>query len=494
MGFLKSLPAKGPLPPAPEGLAELLAELVIHEDDAPRAKKAKEIVSMAELGGRRQVFNLLVRLGHFAPHENLALLREGTPVAFGQEVQRQAADLAPFAGLDGGREDLSELYVFTIDGQYTTDFDDALSFEPDPAGGGLLGVHITDAAAVLPLGGPLDLEAMARGSSIYLPDARIPMLPPQLSEDALSLRQGEPRPGISCLARVDAEGRVQDFRLCRSRLRVARRLTYDEADEMIVSDPHLKGLFEICELLRGRRAQAGAYFLPLPEVLVGVDEQGQVWVRRVDRDGPAREMVAETAILANHLFGRYLAEQGVPALFRVQPPAREEFEQGDPEDLYLHFKQRRLLNRVDIATQPGRHSSLGVDYYTHATSPIRRYLDLTMQRQLDAALAGQAPPYGAEELKGLAMQVEPTVRRGLKIRQARQRYWLLRWLEARGGEPLEALVMEHQLRRWQLLITDIMLLTTIPTDPGLKLEPGQKVMIKVAKADAFYDVLRVALA
>ncbi|MFH1057527.1 MAG: RNB domain-containing ribonuclease [Pseudomonadota bacterium] len=494
VAYLKALPAKGPLPPAPPGLAELLAELTIFEDDAPQAKKAKEVVALAELGGRRQVYNLLIRMGHFRPHENLDLLRADHPAEFGPTLEAEAAAISPFAASANQREDLTGLYTFTIDGPYTTDFDDALSFDPDPAGGGLLGVHITDAAATLPQGGGLDREAMARGSSLYLPDQRIPMLPPKLSEDALSLREGELRPAISCLARIDAAGQVVEYRLSRSLLRVTKRLTYDEADAMIEADPHLGGLYRTCDTLRQRRGENGAYFLPLPEVIIGVDEQGQVWVRRIDRDGPAREMVAETAILANTLSGQYLAEMGVPALFRTQAPPREPFQEGDPSDLFLHFRQRRLLNRVELTTEPGQHASLGVQHYTHATSPIRRYLDLVVQRQLGAALAGQPCPYALDELKRVAMEVEPAVRRGMKLRQARQRYWLLRWLEAKGSEPLEALVMEYQVRRWQLLIPEIMLITTIPTQPDLVLEPGQRVMIKVQKADAFYDILRVGLA
>jgi exoribonuclease-2 len=406
----------------------------------------------------------------------------------------QAKKINPESALDSGREDLSGLYTFTIDGAFTTDFDDALSFEPDADGGGILGVHITDAAALLATEGILDQEAQERGATLYMPDLRIPMLPPSLSEDALSLREGVLRPCLSCLCRLSPEGEVMEYSLKRSVLKVHKRLTYEDADQMLQSDPRLAGLFSACKGLRSQRARAGAYFLPLPEVLVGVDDEGQVWVRRVDRDGPAREMVAETAILANQLKARFLVEHQIPNLYRTQPPPKEPIEEGDPEDLYLHFKQRRLLNPVDITVKPGRHSSLGIEPYTHATSPMRRYLDLVAQRQLGAALAERELPYNEEDLKCLAMKVEPIVRRGFKIRQARQRYWIIKWLAQKKDEAVPGIVMEYQLRRWQVLLTDVMLLTTIPNLPGLSLEPGQDVQLKIDRADPFYDIIKVSLA
>ncbi len=493
VAWLKALPPEGPpAEPAPEGLLALLRDLVVFEDEAPQARKAKEIVALAELGGRRRLFRLLVRLGVFRPHENLFLLREGVPVDFPPEVEEAAAVLALRPSLDGGREDLTGLFTFTIDGELTADFDDALSFEPEAGGGGTLGVHITDAAALLPEDGPLEQEARERATTIYLPETRVPMLPPRLSEDALSLRRGELRPAVSCLARLDAEGHVREYRICRSLLKVDRRLTYQGADALLESEPRLKALHAMCLALRRRRAERGAHFLPLPEVVVSVDEQFRVSVQRIDRDGPSRDMVAETAILANSLFGRFLAEHEVPALFRTQAPPREPIEEGDPSEVFMHFRQRRLLNRVELATAPGLHSSLGVEHYTHATSPIRRYLDLVMQRQLARVLSGREP-YSARELEEIAMQVEPNVRRAMRVRQARQRYWLLCWLQQQGGRPIEAIVMEYQTRRWQLLLPQIMLLTTVPSQPGLSLEPGQVVQVRVEKVDPFYDQLRVSL-
>ena len=493
VNYLRDCKAGRASGPAPERLVELLRDLVILEDEAPEAKLAREIVSRAELGGRRKVFKLLVGMKVFSPHEDLAIRREGLPVEFAPPVLEAARALKLEPALNQGREDLTGLYTFTIDGAFTTDFDDALSFEPDGQGGGELGVHIADAASLLEPGHLVTLEARQRASSLYLPDNRVPMLPPFLSEDLLSLRQGELRPAISCLADLDAEGLLRGFRVVRSLIRVERRLTYDEADQLIHSDSRLGGLQEICLALKRQRALAGAYFLPLPEVLVGVDEQGQVWVHRVDEEGASRQMVAETAILANRLFARHLSDSGVPALYRIQAKPSQPIQNGGPDDLYLHFRQRRLLNRVEITTCPGLHSSLGAEPYTHATSPIRRYLDLVMQHQMGSHLMGRPPVYNEDELTSLAMEVEPNVRRGMKVRQARKRYWLLVWLSEQVGQPQQALVMEKQTHRWQLLLTQTMLLVNIPLNMGQGLTPGQTVDLRLERVDPFEDILRVSL-
>ena len=327
-----------------------------------------------------------------------------------------------------------------------------------------------------------------------MPDDRIPMLPPMLSEDALSLRQDMLRPAISTFVELDSQGNILDWRMERSIIRVDSRLTYDEADGLLGDDMRLSDMHKVCLALKRKRAQAGAYFLPLPEVIVGIDDEtGEVYVRRIDREGATREMVAETAILANWLSARYLMENEAPCLYRRQAPPSQPLNEGDPEDIYLHFSQRRLLNPADLTTKPGLHSSLGVDPYTHATSPIRRYLDLVVQRQLGSVLAGLEPAYTKQQLKDIAQEVEPVVRRAGKVRNMRQRYWLMKWLEARRGQELPAIAMEPQMRRWSILLPEIMMLTGVPKTADLKLKPGQQVTALIEKADAFNDILRIKL-
>ena len=498
VAYLKNLPRQGRLADfesqPPDGLFDMLRDLVVFEEESPSAKKAKEIASLAELGSRKKLYYLLVRLGVLKPHENLPLLREGLPQQFDKVVMDEALGLDPGIGLHGRRKDLTDLFTFTIDGAFTTDFDDALSFEPDPDGGGLIGVHITDAACLIEQNSMLDLEARERASTLYMPDDRIPMLPAILSEDALSLKKDQLRPAITLLAKVRPDGDIAGFELMRSLVKVDWRLTYEEADELINTDPVLAGLCASCQALKQRRGRDGAYFLPLPEVLVGVDADKQVWVKRVDKEGPSREMVAETAILANQLKAQFLSQEKVPALYRTQAAPKEPIEEGGPEELFLHFRQRKLLNRVEITTKPGRHSSLGILPYTHVTSPIRRYLDLAVQRQLTEVLAGNQPTYDAKEMEELAMTVAPNVRRLNRVRQARQRYWILKWLETKRDDNIPGIVMEYQVRRWQILLSDIMMLASLPNQPGLRLEPGLDVRVQLERVDAFDDILRIGLA
>ena len=179
MEFLKKLPGQPPFPEPPEGLYDLLVDLVVHEDESSSAKRAKEIVSLAEVGGRRQLFSLLVRLGVFEKHENLPLRREGIHKEFSPSTMEAVAAVSVDAALeDGGRSDLTGLHTFTIDGAYTSDFDDALSFQPDGRGGGVLGVHITDAGPCLSAAEPWTWRAGAGAPVSICPMTAFPCCRP----------------------------------------------------------------------------------------------------------------------------------------------------------------------------------------------------------------------------------------------------------------------------------------------------------------------------
>ncbi|MDR1396738.1 MAG: RNB domain-containing ribonuclease [Desulfarculales bacterium] len=473
---------------APAGLVDLLTGWVTHEDAFPAARQVKELISAAGMGGRGQVYDFLIQKGIFRPHEDLTARRENINETFSPEIVAEAGRIALI------RPELPCLSgdFFTIDGADTRDFDDALSFIPRPDGGGSLGVHITSLSGLAP-GTLIDAEAKQRGTTVYLPDRRIPMLPETLSENIFSLKAGEERAAVSYLADISPQGEIENFRIGENLFRVSRRLTYDEADERIArGDPLLSRMGELCARLRRQRARA--CYLPLPEVIIEVDENFKVEVKLIARDSPAREMVAETAILANHLHGRYMNANNRACLYRVQAAPKEPWHNSGPDELFANFSKKKFLQRVEISLQPGPHAGLGLDIYAQATSPLRRYLDLLAQRQLLAALRGESLPYGSEDLLTLARETESGLKSAARLRQERQRYWLLQWLRQKEGETVPALVLEQQARAWQILLTPIMFTASVPLQGiSAKLIPGQEVAVKILRANPFEDILRLQL-
>jgi exoribonuclease-2 len=217
---------------------QMLKDLCLLGSEAPNYQQTKKILAMTQVPVPQGIFQLLVKLGVWREDENLYLLRFGIQENFSPEVLNAAEQLAEDltevkgSGQETSREDLTSISILTIDGSTTRDYDDGLSIRP-LVDGTEVGIHIADAAAAVLPDSPVDKEALARVTSLYLPDTRIPMLPMMLSEDVCSLKKGEERLALSLLVRFDQEDQLQDYRFVSSRIRVQRQLTYLEANEMM---------------------------------------------------------------------------------------------------------------------------------------------------------------------------------------------------------------------------------------------------------------------
>lgn len=488
---------RGPAAPG-EDLADEIREILrcyyLHGKDCPRAAIAKPLLAKAEVQSEEQLFDLLVRLGSFGEHENCDLLRLEIPTAFPPDVLERAVELVA-AGRDSvpedGRRDLTHLPAITIDGQATLDYDDALSIESD----GVvhrLGVHIVDVGHTIAKGDVLDAEAARRGSSIYMADDRIPMLPEGLAEGMCSLKAGEVRPAVSILATVAPNGAIGDFEICASRVRVQRQLSYYDANLIVDQDPELSRLRAVAETFRRKRMDAGAVHISLPEVHIWLDERGEVSVHRINRESPARLLVAETMILANWLMARFLRDRDLPAVFRSQPEPRDRLYRADGGTLFQNYMQRRLLNRFILDHRPGHHSGLGLDAYVTATSPIRKYVDLVTQRQVRAGLGLEAP-YATEEIDEVIRQLRQPMSHVALVQRNRSRYWLLRYLEQRIGGKEEAIVLMKKRNAHQVLLTEYMVECDLPASNGVRLDPGSVVQVTLQHVDARRGVLTVFL-
>ena len=248
-------------------------------------------------------------------------------------------------------------------------------------------------------------------------------------------------------------------------------------------DPQLTTLSGLTTLLKERRLAQKGYELRLPEVWLAFTPQGEILVTVEDQETPARSLVAEAMVLANWLAARFLSEQRVPAIFRSQPEPREPIQRQEPKGLLELYRDRRRLSRVVMDLEPQPHWGLGLDHYTLATSPIRRYLDLVTHRQLLAYLCAAPPPYSPEELGQILTTIEPAMRRAGLLKTRRLRYWLLKYLAVRVGQKKEALVLEALPHRYRLLFPDILLEVFLPAPATLKLNAGDLVLVRLDRVN-----------
>ncbi len=483
-----------PAPPYRDRVVELLRRMAVSGPEAPEYEEGKAFLDQARLNPGEAPFRLLVRLGVFEEDEDLDAHRLEVPQEFSPQARELSSVLARSLNPDpyAGRVDLTGLECFTIDGEQTRDFDDALSLEEVPQGR-RLGIHIADVASVVAPGTPLDLEAQARGTSIYLPERRLPMLPEEISEDTLSLLAHQERRALSFLVTLDGDGEIKDWRILPSLIKVQQRLTYDEVNRGLSQDRKLAELYTLTQRLKERRLAVGGYELRLPEVWVNFTPGGELRLALEDQETPSRELVAEAMVLANSLAARFLAENGIPAIYRTQPEPREPLRREEGKSLWQLWQERRRLSRVVMDLTPQPHWGLGLDCYTLATSPIRRYLDLLMHRQMLAVLSEAPPPYTRQDLERIITTIGPSMRRAGFLKTRRLRYWLLKYLAGRVGQKLEALVLDAVNHRYRVLLPALMLEASLPAPASLKLTPGSAIQVRVDRVAPREDQVKLSL-
>ena len=467
---------------AQQRLAEILKTYYLHAKKSEHASLAKEILKGAGIDPQHQLFDLLVQMRAFGADENVELLRHEIAVDFPSAIVDQAQHLSTPGGPkadQAARKDFTSRPLMTIDGQATLDFDDAVSIE-DRDDHWLIGVHIADVGHYVKKDDLIDQGALERASSIYMPDQKIPMLPPLLAENICSLKADQVRPAISTEIRfsktVRSENPIIDFAVVPSLVRVENQLSYWDANSMAQIDPAISSLFEVARRFRQWRLDQGAVHISLPEIHIWIDETGGVCVNRINRESPARLLVAELMIMANWCFARFLADHKMSAVFRTQAEPRQRLFKDREGTLYENWMQRRHLSRFVLSPKPGAHSGLGLDSYVTATSPIRKYVDLLTQRQIRAAL-GLETPYSPTEIEEIITQLALPMSAVGQVQRQRQRYWLLKYLTDKIGQPVDALVLKKQRNGYQVLLTKYMLECDLSTSESIKLMPGTTIEV-----------------
>lgn len=395
---------------------------------------------------------LLLELGYWTPHVNPYPARLGLPTE---------SSTAPVEALpQEEREDLTHLAVFAIDDTGSSDADDAVSLEETPLGLRLW-VHIADVAALVKPDSPADLEARARGASLYLPEGTARMLPPEATT-ILALGMEELSPALSLAIDLTDALEVAHLTIVPSLLRVTR-LSYDEAELQQEEGP-LAPLFAPAARLEEKRRRQGAIEIDLPEVKIRVVD-GEVSIKTLP-NLRSRNMVREAMLLAGEAVAQFALEQGIPIPYSVQegagaaeaapssseaasPPSKEE--EGA---LAGQFALRRTLKRSQASLTPGAHAGLGLPLYVQATSPLRRYLDLVVHQQLRAYVRGEPllDEQALAERVGAAEAVRGDMRYGERISNE---HWTLVYLLQNPEWRGEGIVVEQYGKRSKLLIPEL---------------------------------------
>ncbi len=473
-------------------IINILKSFYLFQKESKTYNLGKAMLAKAGISPDEGIFQVLVKLGVFDKNENTDLYKYNISTSFPGNVMERATELAgsqqEFSD-NSMRKDLTMLSLMTIDGQATLDFDDAISIE-DHGDYYHLGIHIVDVGHFIKKGDSIDQEALDRGSSIYMPDQKIPMIPACLAENLCSLKAGQLRPAISIMVNLSKSCEIIDFEIIPSLIRVEHQLTYYDVNIIAQDSKEIIILHDIAEQFRQNRMAAGAVQITLPDINVWVDENNEVTVNRVNRESPGRMLVSEIMIMANWLMAKFLVQHNAPAIYRSQTAPRERLYKGTEGSLFQNCMQRRLLSRFVLNPESEHHSGLGLDAYVTATSPIRKYFDLATQRQIRAVL-GLEVPYTMKEIDNIIQVLEDPMSCVSKLQFNRHRYWLLKYLEKRIGQKEEAVVLYKKRNTCQILISEYMIECDLPLSGGIDLKPEDLIQITIQHANARRNALSV---
>ncbi len=397
------------------------------------------------------------------------------------------------------RLDLCGLHAVTIDDDDTNDIDDGLSLELLPEGDERLWIHIADPTRLVQAGSPLDLEARRRGASLYLARGTLPMFPLELATGPFSLRSGRRCAAWSVGVQLALDGSVTACRIVRSWVRPAYRLSYDDGDELIELAPPqeawLSRLHALTERRRQWRLARGALTLDQPEGRIRCE--GEEARLEITEPSPSRRMVAEAMVLAGAVIAEHGRSTGLALPYRSQlpvelPPASEL--EALPPGPVRHAAIKRCLSRGHVGTTLSPHFSLALEGYVQATSPIRRYGDLLVQRQLlaQSGAADGHTPLSEAELAETLTQLEGAVKQGIQISREDQRHWQQVWFEQQQQCQWKAVFLRWLRPQDRLgLVHAEELAMDLAAECPAGAEPADPLLLRVVQVDSLRDQLKL---
>ncbi|NCC42668.1 MAG: ribonuclease R [Clostridia bacterium] len=386
-----------------------------------------------------------------------------------------------------GRMDIRNWTIVTIDGEDAKDLDDGISLTRE---GDIyhLGVHIADVSNYVQTNSALDREALKRGTSVYLVDRVIPMLPKRLSNGICSLNQGEDRLALSCMMDIDVNGNILDHKIAETVICVDRRMTYTAVKGILEDDAELKSEYkelvplffnmrDLSSILRKKRTKRGSIDFDFPESKIYLDEMGHpIDIKAYDQNVATR-IIEDFMLLANETVAKEYCERELPFLYRThENPDMDRMEkvltfirnqninvtksheeitplevqeilasiEGEPTEPLISRLLLRSMKQAKYTTGCSGHFGLAAKHYCHFTSPIRRYPDLQIHRIIKDTIRGRMKDekkmYYAQILEDVATKTSMLERRAEEVERETIKLKKAEYMELRIGQTFEGVI------------------------------------------------------
>lgn len=424
------------------------------------------------------------------------IIREGMSESFPPEAMAEARSIPVEIGKKEleGRRDLRHLPIITIDGDDAKDLDDAVYVEKLKNGNYKLIVSIADVSHYIPEGSALDREAYKRGNSVYLVDRVLPMFPKEISNGICSLNPNEDKLTFTCEMEIDQRGKVVDSDTYKSVIKTVYRMTYNNVNKMIAGDEEalktyapikdmVMDMLELSKIIREVKYKRGSIDFDIPEIKLVLDEKGKVeYIKSRDR-GESERIIEDFMIAANETVAEKLFWLEIPSVYRthekpdieriknlnetlakfkyrihsleeIHPKQFQKIIEDSKErgiNLLVHKMILMALKQAKYTVENYGHFGLASGYYTHFTSPIRRYADLTVHRILNSVLHGypnkKTIMRNMEELPVTCAHISKTERAAMKIEDESVKIKLVEYMMDKVGEEYEATIVGFSNKR-----------------------------------------------
>lgn len=424
------------------------------------------------------------------------IVREGMSETFSKPVLIEARNIPVTISKEeiAKRKDLRDLPIITIDGDDAKDLDDAVYVKKLPNGNYKLIVSIADVSHYIPEGSMLDQEAFKRGNSVYLVDRVLPMFPKEISNGICSLNPDEDKLSFTCEMEIDQNGKVVDSETYKSVIKSVRRMTYTNVNRMIAGEEEalkeysdikdmVMEMLELSKIIRQVKYNRGSIDFDLPEIKLILDEDGKVKYIKNRERGESERIIEDFMIAANETVAEKLFWMEIPSVYRthekpdperiknlnetlskfkyrihsldeIHPKKFQKIIEDSKErgiNLLVHKLILMALKQARYTVDNLGHFGLASGYYTHFTSPIRRYADLTVHRILNSVLHGypskKVIAKNAEELPQICTHISKTERSAMKIEDESIKIKLVEYMIDKVGEEYDATIVGFSNKR-----------------------------------------------